>query len=183
MRRHQEGFTFFEVALLLCVVGSLLAIFLPSFLRQLRLHKTKEASQELERLSERTQAYYREQHRGSEGRILRRCLPPPAGPSPELVSREPTPVDLRSPFVPGHTTWQALNYSPKNASRFRYSFFPSTFGCNLRGSASSPLKVVLRAEADLDGDGNFSRYERHLEDRGKGELQATGVLYVRDRTE
>ena len=80
-------------------------------------------------------------------------------------------------------TWRALAFEPDEAIRFRYSFLPSTSGCSLGGKAGDePVNVELRAEGDLDGDGNHSRFSRHVEIHD-GNLEPSPLLSVDQRVE
>jgi len=56
-RRKLEGLTLVEAAAVVCVVGIVLAVFIPSFLRELRTSKTSEATEHLELLYQRSTKY------------------------------------------------------------------------------------------------------------------------------
>jgi type II secretory pathway pseudopilin PulG len=170
--KRQEGITIIEVAIVVCVVGVLLAVAVPAFLRELRVSKISEAPTELARLHDRTAAYYTARRRGPD-RNLTECLPSPAGPTPRAPSLEPATADFSDP------TWTALDYAPERPVRFRYTFVPVGARCGLRGRDL----VTLRAEGDLDGDGKYSVFERVGGLDAQGAFAPTGILYVFDRTE
>ncbi len=189
-----------EVSAIVCGVGIFLAVFIPTFVRELRTSKTSEAVENLRHLSERAAAYYAASHEtraeveepaGDEAEqepeparveSRRRCLPSTAGPTP----RTPTPTPARVSFVsedtPGHDTWRALGFDPQREVRFAYTFEPTASGCGLRSPEGSYL-LTLRAEGDLDDDGERSLFERRMAANEAGELMPFGILYVRDRAE
>lgn len=194
-----------EAAAIVCVVGIILAVFIPTFIQQLRTSKTSEAAEHLELLHQRAAAYFMATHTaapppGEDGAdedeadqdgeapparpsvLLRRCLPPTAGPTPRNPSREPAPVDFASEETPGHATWAALGFQPEIPLRYSYSFEPTASGCGLRSPAGTYL-LTLRAEGDLDADGERSVFERRSTATEDGELEPFGILYVRDRAE
>ncbi|MEC7525067.1 MAG: type II secretion system protein [Myxococcota bacterium] len=180
--QRQAGLTLVEAAAIVCVVGIILAVFIPTFIRQLRTSKTSEAAEHLELLHQRAAAYFMASHEGEEGALLRRCLPPVAGPTPRNPSREPAPVDFSSEETPGHDTWAALGFQPEIPLRYSYTFEPTASGCGLRSPQGTYL-LTLRAEGDLDGDGERSVFERRATANEDGELEPFGILYVRDRAE
>jgi type II secretory pathway pseudopilin PulG len=171
-----------EAALLVAVVGSLLAILVPTFVRHIRTTKTAEAAVELQRLHGRAVAYFEAAHPTDEGVLGRRCLPKGAGPAPAEPSQEPVEVDFSAPSTPGHATWKALGFQPPDPIRYRYTFVPERVGCGLEGGDGRTV-LLLRAEGDLDGDGVLSRYERRATVDEEGRLVPTGVLQVRDPME
>ena len=166
-----------EAALLLCILGSVLAVFVPTFLRRVRTNKISEASELLQEMSERAAAYYATSWDSG----LRHCLPPAAGPTPGAPSVDPEEVDFFAPEQPGHESWSALGFQPDRPIRYSYSYRPDENGCDLEGSKGAGL-VSFRAEGDLDGDGVRSTFERRatLE---SGVLEPEGVLHVHQRIE
>lgn len=207
--------------MVVCVVGVLLAVFIPTFLRELRTSKTSEAAEHLELLYRRSAAYFESTHLAGAGEpepgrrsngdrrddnsssarpepdgasreegmrsttgpdSLARCLPGTAGPTPRLPTREPVAVDFTSEETPGHATWRALGFQPPVPVAFSYTFEPTASGCELRSPEGTYL-LTLRAEGDLDGDGERSLFERRLRATEEGELVPFGILYVRDPVE
>lgn len=168
-----------QAAFVVFVVGILVAAFVPTFVRELRLSKVAEASEHLALMHSRAAVYFAAEH----GPGLRHCLPSPAGPSPSEPSEEPVEVDWADASTPDGLTWTALGFAPSRPVRFSYSFEPTTHGCGLR-SAEGTYLVTFRAQGDLDGDGERSIFERRAAaDPRTGELVPIGTLYVRDRIE
>jgi type II secretory pathway pseudopilin PulG len=191
-RRRRAGLTLIEAGILVCVVGIVLAVFVPTFVRELRTSKVSEAASELGRMHDATAAYYaaRHGHRGS----MTRCLPPAAGPTPATGSTTPVEVDFLAapaantdddaadatdPPADGSTTWRALAFTPQRPIRFRYTFISAAAGCDLEGQHL----VTFRAEGDLDGDGKHSIFERMAGQNAQGDLAPIGILHAADSME
>lgn len=183
-RRQLEGFTLVELAALVCLVGIVLAVFIPTFVRELRTSKTSEATDNLRILHQRAAAYFVERHRPEEGEgpTQTRCLPPTAGPAPRVPTEDAHEVDFQSDDTPGHVTWRALGFAPDLPVRYSYTFEPTAPGCGLRSPENTYL-LTIRAEGDLDDDGERSIFERRARATDDGELVPSDVLYIRDRVE
>lgn len=173
MARHRPRLTLIEAALLLSLFGVVMAVFVPSFLRRVRTNKIDEASELLAELSRRTGAYY--VAHGED------CLPPSAGPTPEVPTMEPSEVDFSAPETPGHETWQALGFGAEHPVRFSYEYSASRSGCGLAAS-EAPVSIVFRARGDLDGDGVLSTFERRAT-LDAGRFRPADALRVERRTE
>lgn len=165
----------------MAIAGSLLAVFVPQFLRELRLSKVNEAAEQLGRMHRAAAAYYGANH-GTEALPIERCLPPSAGPTPDEPSLDPVEVPFADPSTPDADIWRSLGYVPDRPIRFRYAFDPVASGCDLRSPEGTYL-VTFRAEGDLDGDGERSLFERRARGTEDGDLVPIGILYVRDRVE
>lgn len=181
-RRRLEGLSMVEVAAIVCLVGVLLAVFIPAFLRELRTSKTSEATEHLELLYQRSAAYFAARHPREDGPARTQCLPRAAGPTPRAPTEEPREVDFAGDDVPGSATWRALEFSPRIPVRYSYTFEPTSSGCGLRSPEGTYL-LTLRAEGDLDGDGERSIFERRARANDRGELEPSDILYVHDRVE
>lgn len=181
-RRRLQGLSSWEVAAIVCVVGSLLAVFVPAFLRELRTSKTSEATEHLELLYQRSAAYFVALREREGAPAQTRCLPGTAGPTPRAPSEEPREVDFLAEGTPGSATWRALEFAPRIPVRYSYTYEPTASGCGLRSPEGTYL-LTIRAEGDLDGDGERSVFERRARANDDGELEPSDILYVRDRME
>jgi type II secretory pathway pseudopilin PulG len=166
-----------EVALLLCIAGIVLAVFVPTFLRRVRTNKINEAAELLQEMSDRTAAYYATSWDAG----ARYCLPPSAGPTPSAPTVDLAEVDFFADDQAGHSTWEALGFQPDRPVRYSYSYTPSRDGCDLIGSDALGA-VAFRAEGDLDGDLVRSTFERRATLEADG-LKPADVLHVHKRTE
>ena len=163
---------------MVCLIGVVLAVFVPTFVGEIRTSKVSEASEELASLHGASAAYFAASHGG--GR--RQCLPDAAGPAPAEPSTDPVDVNFQADDVPGSAIWKALDWQPARPIRYRYTFVPAASGCGLSAAEDGPL-LTLRAEGDLDGDGKRSLFEREATVDSAGDLVPIGVLYMLDRVE
>jgi type IV pilus assembly protein PilA len=174
--------TLIEVALLLSLLGVVLAVGVPAFVRGLRTSKTAEASDELQRMYAAVAAYYSSPQPTAAG-VRLRCLPESAGPTPALPSPKPREVRFGAAETPGSASWRALGYEPQGPIRYRYSLLVARPGCGPHAADSRADPVVrLRAEGDLDADAALSRFELAASARD-GALVLDPLLVVRDRVE
>lgn len=180
-KRQTEGLTLVEAAIIVSIVGVVLAVFVPTFVAHIRTSKVSEASEQLAVLHRATATYFATRQQTERG-ARTRCLPEPAGPAPAEASAEPVTHDFDGEEAPGAATWRALSFQPERPVRYRYTFAPTAHGCALEAPESGPL-LILRAEGDLDGDGKRSLFEREATVGEDGTLQPIGVLYMLDRVE
>ena len=166
---------------MIALIGVLLAAFLPTFLREIRLSKVAEATDELARLHQATAAYY-EQSRIVGGRLRYGCLPESAGPTPVTPTKKRELVDFVADTEPGRETWRALGLLQREG-RFSYQVEVLAPGCGPRADVPTPL-VIFRALGDLDGDGERSLVEREAAATSdQRHLVPIGVLKVERRVE
>jgi hypothetical protein len=180
-RRQLAGIGLPEIMLLLGVVATGIAAGLPAFVRALRLSKVSEASEQLAHMQKGVAGYYAGTHETEAG-IRHGCIPNAAGPTPTEPSPDAQNVDFADATVEGAATWQAVGFAPEVALRFRYTLSPSEPGCSEPGLPDEGRSVVLRAEGDLDGDRQYSLFERTLQTTRAG-LAVEPVLLTLDRIE
>ena len=181
METRRHGYTLLEVCLVISVVATGAAMFLPAFLSRIELSKYDEAHREMGRIAGAVQAYYEASHT-VRGEARTHCLPPSAGPTPAEVGRDAVPTPFGDESVPGHLTWRALRYQPVREVRFRYSVRMRQSRCSVSAPEGTPL-VRIEAEADLDGDGELSSFQRGLLVGPEGQLVDGPLLRVRNRVE
>ncbi|QQR88900.1 MAG: hypothetical protein IPJ88_11795 [Myxococcales bacterium] len=168
-----------ETSLIVAVVGSVLAIGIPTFFKNFRSDKTDEAVQILEQIHNHAASYFEQVH--NHGR-LQQCLPEKAGPTPKRPSAKRKWLRIAKLKKKARANWKILGIKNDQKLRYRYSFLPTKSGCNLSFPPRTPVFIV-RAEGDLDGDGNYSLYERKAQMNRKGKLVPFGPLIVRDPLE
>lgn len=165
-----------------CLAGSILAVAVPSFVREVRLSKTAEAAELLQVMHLGASAYFASRQM-VDGQERRRCLPAHAGPTPARPRVEARPVDFFDHDAPDATTWQVLSFRSERPLRYSYRFEPVESGCDLRTPERTYI-VSYRAEGDLDGDGVRSLFERRdATSNTEDVLEPVGILFVRDRVE
>ena len=167
-----------QAALVICIAGSGLAAFFPTYFRSVRLSQSSEAVEMLADMHRKTSVYFASEHEGQT-----HCLPTAAGPTPRVPHTEASVIDFAGDAESGHATWSALGVLPTEPLRFSYVFDPVSVGCRLQASDRSYL-VSFRAEGDFDGDGEHSLFERRAGvDPRDHSLIPVGILYVQRRTE
>jgi len=175
--RGRPRLSLIEAALLLCLLGIVLAVFVPTFLGRVRTNKISEASELLQEISDRAAAYYATSWGGGK----RFCLPQGAGPTPATPSVDSAEVDFAAEEHSGHASWEALGFQPERPVRYSYTYQPSDHGCDLV-TADGPRSVSFRAVGDLDGDGVHSTFERRATIDVDG-FQTADILHVHQRIE
>jgi type II secretory pathway pseudopilin PulG len=182
MRRYKRaGLTLVETALMISLVGIVLAVAVPTFIKKVQISKVAEASIQLGALYRAAAAYYAVKTVDG-NKPVTHCIPSEAGPAPEKPSQKPVRVDFSSNDTPGAETWRALQFNPSETLRFRYSFLPKKSGCYLEKPRNTQM-ITLRAEGDLDGDDEYSTFERTVIQGEHNDLALDNLLFVKDRVE
>lgn len=134
--------TALEVAAGIAIGGSLIAVAVPTFARNLHASRTSEAITGVGDIAKGAVAYA-----GKKGPP--ECFPPSAPLTPAEVPRADRAVD--PPGTWDHMTWHALGFSVPYAHNFAFAF----------DSTQDPTvgSFVARAHGDLDGDGERSTFE------------------------
>ncbi len=137
--RRARGATVVHGAIGFAVLGSLVAVAIPAFIRDFHASRLAEPVSGLDRLAKATVAHAAS-HDGA--------LPGPAPLTPAQVPRGVLVIE--APGTWDHPTWKALAFEPlannaPHAFSFAYDRVNDTF--------------VAHAHGDLDGDGNTSTFE------------------------
>lgn len=177
--RERGGWTLLESAILLCVVGVVLAVFVPTFMSRLALSKVSEATLNLADMEQRLSAYYDTAEGDAGGRRAKHCLPVLTGPVPADIPRAAVAANFGKADDPSTAGFRAIGFAPKASVRYRYTLAPRMAGCGLDANAAA----TLTAEGDLDADGRPSLFERTVKGSGRGGLVPTGILRIVDRLE
>jgi hypothetical protein len=144
-RAHGRRLAPVELAIAFALVGSLLAVAVPTFVREIHASRLVEPVDGLGRLSASAVEYART-------RPVAEAFPISAPMTPAVPPRGRCEVDPAGAW--DHPTWQALDFRPvptESPHCFAFGF----------DSALSPAKATFRAHAhaDLDGDGDLSTFE------------------------
>lgn len=161
---NRRGFSSVEIAAGIAVLGSLLAVGIPAFLRNLQASHLTEATDGLARIQKGAIAYATDRH----------ALPPGAPLTPNVVPRGERVVDPEGVWEqPG---WQAVQFraAPEGLSH-RFAFAMDVHD-------GSVPELVAHAHADLDGDGIVSTFEARVRQEG-GSAQAVPGLIVENDLE
>jgi hypothetical protein len=144
-RARARGLTAVEAAIVFAIVGSLLAVAVPAFVRELHASRFVEPVDGLQRIGAGALAY-------AQGKPTASAFPPSAPLTPASVPRGTREVD--PPGVWEHPSWRALGFraAPEGLPHaFSFGFDATP------GPARSTF--VAHAHADLDGDGVRSTFE------------------------
>jgi hypothetical protein len=144
-RSRARGVTAIEAAAAFAIVGSLLAVAVPVFVRELRASRFVEPVSGLKSIGRAAVAF-------AHTRPASDAFPPSVGLTPEAPPR-----GVLAPDPPGiweHETWRALGFRPvpegvPHAFAFAFESVPGESGS----------RFVARAHGDLDGDGVVSTFE------------------------
>jgi type II secretory pathway pseudopilin PulG len=155
-------FTAVEIAIAIALLGSIAAVAIPTFAREIHASRFVEPVEGLARLGESAVAYAEEHGRFPDSAPLTPASPP----------RGRKEVDV--PGTWDHPTWQALSFraSPEGVPH-SYSFsFESSDGATF----------IAQARGDLDGDGILSTFEIRGEMQGDTPEVVPG-MYVESELE
>jgi type II secretory pathway pseudopilin PulG len=149
-RGPSRGMTAIEVAIVFAIVGSLLAVAVPAFVRELHASRFVEAVDGVTAIAASATSYAR-------AHDVAHAYPPSAPLTPAHVPQGKREVD--PPQTWDNLTWKALAFraSPEGVPHaFSFAF----------DSVTSPTRstFVAHAHADLDGDTVTSTFEVHGHD-------------------
>ncbi|EYF03688.1 hypothetical protein [Chondromyces apiculatus] len=133
-----------ELGAVIAVGGSLLAVTIPAFFRNLSASKLSEPIEGLDRMVTSALAY-------AETHPQEISFPPPAPLTPAQVPRGIRALD--PPEAWEHLTWKSLDFHFEEPHAFAFQFesaFDTTTGV---------MHFVARSHGDLDGDGALSTFE------------------------
>lgn len=158
--RGARGSRAIELSVAFAVVGSALAAGVPSCVRAVRLSRTAEAAESLERLTVQGLVYLEQKG------------------APKLSSTPTTPaqvpagkpaVDPEGTFA--HPTFKALAFEPPQPHWYSYRV-------EIDPDPATPLRAV--AHGDLDGDGVLSTFSRSLGREGPRIVVRPGLEVAQD---
>jgi type II secretory pathway pseudopilin PulG len=145
-RASERGITAIEAAVGIALAGSVLAVAVPSFVRNLSFSRLSEATDGLARIGAHAVA-------GAAGKPCSAAFPPSAPLTPASVPRGKPAVDP-DPDPWNQPTWRALDFRPSPpgvAHSFAFAFD--------RTVDKDTSSFVAQAHGDLDGDGQTSTFE------------------------
>jgi type II secretory pathway pseudopilin PulG len=139
------GMTAIEVAITFAIVGSLLAVAVPAFFRDLKASRLSEPVDGVKAIAEGATGYARVHD-------VPHAYPPSAPLTPAQVPRGTREVD--PPGAWDQPTWRALGFRPSPEG------VPHAFAFELESTLGATRSAfVARAHGDLDGDGVTSTFE------------------------
>jgi type II secretory pathway pseudopilin PulG len=144
-KRGERGMTAVELAISFAVTGSLLAVAVPAFVRNLHASKLVEPASGLKAIAEGATAY-------AKAHDVPHAYPPSAALNPAAVPRGTREAD--PPQAWDTPTWKALGFRPAEEGvphAFAFAF------TSANGATRSTFIAV--AHGDLDGDGVTSTFQ------------------------
>lgn len=164
-RSRARRFTPIELAIAFALVGSLLAVAIPSFVREVHASRLVEPIDGLQRIGASAISYARLQPVGH-------AFPGSAPLTPAVPPRGRCQAD--APDAWDHPTWRALDFRPVPAG------VPHCFAFQFDSSlASSKSTFKAHAHGDLDGDGISSTFQisgQSVEGDSRGPMLDPGML-------
>jgi hypothetical protein len=133
-----------EVAAAIAVGGSLLAVAIPSFVKNLSFSKLNEPIVGLNRMVSNAISYANQHPQNI-------SFPPSAPLSPSQVPRGTAASD--PPGTWQHLTWRSLRFAYDVPHHFAFKFESAL------DNSSGVMRFVATAHGDLDGDGVLSTFE------------------------
>lgn len=143
-----RSLTSVQMALLFALFGSVVAVFVPHFVRNLQASRLNEPLDGLAHLGAWASSY-------AAGMPLERAYPDSAPLTPEVVPAGQARSDGEN--VWRHPTWRLLSFEKTEPHYFSFEFESHT--------SESGAHFYARAFGDLDGDGDLSRFELFGETR------------------
>jgi hypothetical protein len=131
-----------QLAVMVALVGSLTAVSVPEFLRNLNASRLAEPLDGLRHISARASM----QAAGSPTIF---AYPSSAPRTPELVPAGESATDPQGTW--SHPTWRLLNFEKSEPHYFAFEFESAT--------SNEGAHFIARAFGDLDGDGELSHFE------------------------
>jgi hypothetical protein len=168
-RSRQRGLTAVEAAVVFAIGGSLLAVAVPAFVRELHASRFAEPVEGLARMGQGALAY-------AATRPARDAFPPSAPLTPAAPPRGTRELD--PPGAWDHPTWVALKF------RAAPEGVPHAFAFGFDSAPGATRSTfIARAHGDLDGDGVRSTFELrgHAQD-GEPAVLEPG-MYVENEVE
>ena len=155
-----------ELAVAFAVIGSALAAAAPACVRAVRLSRTAEAVESLEKISVSGAAYLAA-HPAAQTSASMRLTSTPLTP-PQVPLGHPV-HDADGAFA--HPTFKALGFEPPQPHWYSYRV-------DIDPDPATPMRVV--AYGDLDGDGVLSTFTRTLGRDGNSVVVRPGLVVVQD---
>lgn len=158
-----RSLTLIESVVAVSVLGSVAAVFVPAFVKDLRASRLSEPLDGLKHISARATALALE-------RPAQKPYPASVGLTPAEVPKGESVADREGTW--SHPTWQALEFGFDRPHYYSFSF----------ESQNKPngSHFVARAHGDLDGDGIHSRFEIHGSMKPNEEPQVSAIEMDRE---
>jgi type IV pilus assembly protein PilA len=170
--RKLRGFTMIELMIIVCILGILAAVAIPSFVRYIRRSKTVEAVMAIRRMYDGAVAYYVGEHADKGGGMLHQKFPDSAPPTPAAGIPCANPVITPSSEW-GHPSWQALDFAVADPQRYQYEFQDN-------GQEGTQAAATMFARGDLNCNKSYSEFSRSMTGMVDGVMGGTGLVILNE---
>lgn len=160
--------TLLQFAAAFGIGGSLVAVAVPAFWRNLAASRLSEAVDNLATISEHAVTYSGRQAENE-------SFPPSVGLTPEEVPRGVRVRDKEGTW--DHLTWRALDFRIDDEHAFSYQFD------SVYDPVGRTMRFAVTAHGDLDGDGDRSTFKVFGERKGRETAHVLPGLYVDQQVE
>lgn len=162
----QRGFSLLEVMAVVVIIGIFSTVAIPVVMKYLQKSKSSEALLNLRKIYDGEISYYQEDITLASGLLADKQFVSFSA-TPSLPGRNKQTVDFSG--------WSIIKFSVDGPVLYSYSVIAS--GVNENSA------FTARAEGDIDGDGERSRFERVANVDANGEVLGGGAVYQLDPTE
>jgi type II secretory pathway pseudopilin PulG len=152
-----------QLALLVALLGSLAAAFVPTFLSNIHASRFAEPLDGLSHLASQATMY-------AAGLPSTQAYPESVERTPALVPPGQSTVDAPGTWT--HPTWRLLNFSQEGPHYYSFEFESH--------ASETGAHYVARAFGDLDGDGELSHFEVYGETKPGGEPKTFSLRIDRE---
>ena len=168
MRKKEAGFTLIELMIVVAIIGILAAVAIPAFIKYLRTARTAECPPNLKKIFDASATYFESEHTLRDGTPIDAQFPASVAMTPAAACSSQTGGRCRNTDWT-NITWHTLKFAIDDPHYFQYEYSSA-------GTKNSAM-FTARAQADLDGDGTFSTYERAATVADM-KVKGTGALWM-----
>lgn len=164
-----------ETLVLLCVLGVLCAVAIPTIARTVKRSRTSEAAENLAYMFRAASTYYASERtdHAAGGVSAHECVPATSKTLPAKARSRAQKVDFSK-----DPTFSQMGFSSADPVYFSYTFV-GVDRCRFSGGPA----FTARAEGNLDEDSTRSLFERAARATAGGEIVGTAGLYVMNKSE